>query len=213
MLFLYLTDKLFEGKFRFLSFGEVILLMAEAGRKILVLFSSPHSKGTCACMLEECLKCLSETDAVTHFDAFQMRPEPCIDCGWCKEHQGCVLPDLNAFMVAYEQADIVIICAPVYNLSFPAPLKSIFDRFQRYFNARFCLGIKPPIAKPKQALLLLCSGSKDKTGFDIIKKQAEMVFTVLNTTLSGMVCLPDTDKKPELDKALLQIRQAVSALQ
>ncbi len=194
-------------------FEKEFYFMVWKSRNVLAVFSSPHKSGTCARLMEECLKCLPESDVVNCYDAFQMHTQPCIDCGWCKNNQGCALPDLDAFMTAYEQADIVIICTPVYNLSFPAPLKSIFDRFQRYFNARFHLGIKPPIAKPKQALLLLCSGSKDKTGFDIIKKQSEMVFTVLNTTLAGMVCLPGTDYALQWNQVLLQIKRAVDALQ
>lgn len=186
--------------------------MTEKGRNVLALFASPHPRGNCARLMEECLKSLPPEDTVSFYNAFQMRPEPCTDCGRCKKNAGCALADLDDFMAAYERADIVVICTPVYNLSFPAPLKSIFDRFQRYFNARFQLGIKPPIKKPKQALLLVCSGSEDKTGFDIIKKQSEMVFTVLNTTLAGMVCLAGTDHEPEVDSALLQIRQAVGAL-
>lgn len=40
-------------------------------------------------------------------------------------------------MAKLEDADAVIVATPVYNLSFPAPMKALFDRFQRYYEAHF----------------------------------------------------------------------------
>lgn len=184
------------------------------GKNVVAILASPHPDGITAKMLSECLRQLPQNMVITHcFSLFSLLPQPCKDCGWCKKQIGCVMHDLDPFMNAYEEADVVIFATPVYNLSFPAPLKSLFDRFQRYYNARFSLGHKPPIAKPKQALLLANCGSQDKRGFAIMRQQMEMAFTVLNTTLVSMVCCAGADQPEIFTFPVEEIRHAVKSLQ
>ena len=55
-------------------------------------------------------------------------------------------------MAKLEDADAVIVATPVYNLSFPAPMKALFDRFQRYYEAHFRRKIAQPITKHKKSI-------------------------------------------------------------
>ena len=98
------------------------------------------------------------------------------------------------------RADMLVFATPVYNLTFPAPLKAIVDRFQRYFEARFALGLRPPIAKPKRAALLMTQGSGDPFGAQAIEKQLRMTFTVMNTQLDEIVLWTDTDRPEGKEK-------------
>lgn len=92
-------------------------------------------------------------------DAFALSPLPCDDCRYCYRVDGCSKPDLKEFYTALEEADALALVTPVYNRSFPAPLKALLDRTQRYWAARFIRGIRPPITRPKQAFLLTAAGS------------------------------------------------------
>lgn len=60
---------------------------------------------------------------------------------------------------------------------------------QRYWSARFVLGLRPPIAKPKRGILLTVSGSPSDEGGRLIEQQLAPHLTVLNTTLAGTVPL------------------------
>ena len=60
--------------------------------------------------------------------------------------------------------DIVVVATPVYGLSFPAPLKAVFDRTQQYYEAYISRHIKHPFEKPKKGILLSVYGSNDKRG-------------------------------------------------
>lgn len=179
---------------------------------IAAVSASPHSDGITSKMLTQCLDFFPEA-SVKLYPLYSLLPQPCTDCGFCKKQEGCSKHDLDDFMSAYEQADIVIFASPVYNLSFPAPFKALLDRFQRYFNARFSLGKKPPIAKPKRALLLASCGSHDERGFSVMCSQLEMCFTVLNTTLVSSVFCAGTDNPETFVFPAEEIERAVKALQ
>lgn len=163
-------------------------------KKILVLFGSPHRNGNTAEMLDSFSELFPGNCEIKFFSAFKMSIKPCIDCGYCKKYAGCIEHDSDDFMKSFEEADVFIVASPVYNFSFPAPVKNVLDRFQRYFNARFSRGEKPPIQKPKQAVLLMTCGSDEKEGFEISVYQLKRIFTVLNTELVSSVLLSETDK-------------------
>ena len=86
-----------------------------------------------------------------------------------------------------------MIASPVYNLTFPAQLKSVLDRFQRYFEARFERGVRQRLLSPRRAVLLLTMGRHDPLPVEICEKTLRQSFSVMNTHLTGTLCLPDTD--------------------
>ena len=111
------------------------------------------------------------------------------------------------------RAELLVFATPVYNLTFPAPLKAIVDRFQRYFEARFALGLRPPIEKPKKAALLMTLGSKDMFGAEVVEKQLRMAFSVMNTQLEEVVAWPGTDRPEGKEQLNAMFEQAhLSAL-
>ena len=107
-------------------------------------------------------------------------------------------------MHSFFEADLVIVASPVYLLSYPAPLKALFDRFQRFYSARFRRGILKPVAKPKKSVLLLTAGSDGAEAKEIIEAQTKRAFSVMNTTIIGTVLADNTDTEPLLPAALQQ---------
>lgn len=174
---------------------------------ILVLFGSPHRNGPTAALLDGFLRGVGEQARVEIVRAYDEQITPCTDCGYCSEVDGCSSDDFDRIDALLRQADFLVVATPVYNLSFPAPLKAVFDRTQRYYAARFKRNIKPPIEKPKNALLLLSCGSPDCEGADIIRRQLQRMFTVMNTKLVGEVVLPGTDDGPDTASAVQNARE------
>lgn len=165
-------------------------------KELLVLCCSPHADGSTGKLLRAFLAGLPGQVKVTVYDAFRERPAPCTDCGCCAKRQGCAQRDLDDFMAAFERADYFVLASPVYYNALPAPGKAVLDRFQRYFSARFSLGLRPPIKKPKRAALLLACGSDEAAGFAAIRSQMARAFTILNTELAGCVYAKNTDRVP-----------------
>ncbi len=131
--------------------------------------------------------------AFIHYDAYECRFAPCSDCRFCREHEGCAIDDMDGFFADFERADGIVFASPVYNMSFPAPMKAVIDRMQRYYSARFFLGQRPPIARFRPAALLLSAGSHDEDG-SIVASQLRKIFTVTNCELTCSVIVNNTDR-------------------
>ena len=121
----------------------------------------------------------------------------CTGCKACAKEEHCAYPDLDALDKSLRACDLLVVASPVYNFSFPAPVKAWLDRTQRYFEARFALGKKPPIPKHRQAVLLLTMGSQDEFAVKVCTHQLERAFSVMNTTLSAWAVWDATDRGDE----------------
>lgn len=178
-------------------------------KKALVLFSSPHPDGATRHLLDAFLAGLSaEKWTVEERDVCKDPVAPCRACGYCKKTDGCILHDFDDTDASLRACDLLIVASPVYNLTFPAQLKSVIDRFQRYFEARFARGVRPAIEKPRQAVLLLTMGRHDAFPEEVCARMLRQSFSVVNTRLRDVLCLPDTDvgvsaQNPVFEKARL----------
>ena len=132
--------------------------------------------------------------AFAEYDAYEENFAPCTDCRACRQSEGCAMDDMDGFFSDFESCDGIVIASPVYNMTFPAPMKAVIDRMQRYYSARFFLRKRPPIAKRRPVALLLSAGSKEENG-EVIVRQLEKIFTVTNCELLCRVILNDTDSK------------------
>lgn len=170
---------------------------------VLILFGSPKRTGYTQKLTDAFLEGFEKPYTLEYVRLFDLSPIPCNDCGYCKRAEGCSKRDLDAFMESYLKADLVIIASPIYLFSMPAPLKALFDRFQRFYNARFSRNITVPISKSKQAILLLTAGSDGELGKRVIEQQVKTAFSVMNTKLVASLLWEQTDAKTEAP-AILQ---------
>ncbi len=178
------------------------------GTRALLVFGSPHSKGGTARLLAALEAALPPGTVVDRFDCFAQPVLPCNDCRACHRQDGCVRPDLKEFYALLERADILVFASPVYNLSFPAPLKAVIDRTQRYWSARFIRGVRPPIPRPKRVALLTVSGADDPQAGEMLERQLRPVLTILNGTLEAAVHYTGADAGQDLSPALALAAQA-----
>ena len=164
-------------------------------KKLLVLFGSPHSHGFTARLLDSFLECFQHHKGweVQVVDLYQQNPHPCTGCRACAKEEGCSFDDLDGLDKSLRACDLLVVASPVYNSSFPAPLKAWLDRTQRYFEARFSLGMRPPIKKHRDAVLLLTMGSQEDFAVEVCTHQLERAFSVMNTSLVGCAVWDATD--------------------
>ena len=165
---------------------------------IFIIFGSPHRDGYTAELLKAFVGALPGNVHIDALGAFSSKIVPCIDCGICKKQHGCAFDDFSDFDNKYQNADIIVIATPIYNLSVPAPLKSILDRTQQYYNARFSLDITP-VTKPKKAVLLITGGAKSTKGTHHIEQMLKQTFSVMNTKITSKVFWLGTDNCTEED--------------
>lgn len=163
-------------------------------KKLLILFASPHKNGATRALLDTFLGESFCDWAVTQYDVCAEPVQPCTACGLCKKQPKCSMRDFDGIDAALRESDLLIIASPVYNLSFPAQMKSVIDRFQIYFEARFSRGERPAIQKPRQAVLLLTLGRENAFAVEVCEKTLRQSFSVMNTALLETLVLTDTDQ-------------------
>ena len=118
----------------------------EGKKKLLVLFGSPNGQGCTRKLLDSFLVRFRENNSweITEINAYEENVHPCTGCKSCAKKEGCVFDDFDRIDKELRASDLLVVASPVYNCSFPSPLKAVLDRTQRYFEARFSLGIRPP---------------------------------------------------------------------
>lgn len=163
--------------------------------KVLVLFGSPHEKGFTRGLLDYFLGFLKESFEceINVVSSYDESVRPCIGCEKCKSGK-CVFDDMKKINFLVNSSDVVIVASPVYNASFPAPLKAIFDRFQPYYFKRNI--------SDKKFVLLLTSGSEKIDYLPCVLFQINPVIKILGGNLLGEITLKGTDylNKFDIDK-------------
>lgn len=185
--------------------SDVIMLNIKEKKSILILFGSPRKNGFTAKLTNELISQLQNYYTINIVNAYDENITPCISCDYCVSHPSCFMPDFKDIDVLLKAADLIVVASPVYNLGFPAPLKAIFDRMQPYFNAKF-KNKSEVFSKQKNGILLLTCGSDKNKSQHIIIPQLELIFRVLNTKLSHIVTMDNSDFAPNLEESLTQIK-------
>ena len=162
-------------------------------KKLLIIGGSPRPNGVSEELIRQ-VKPYFIDCKIVEYNTYKLAPAPCTDCRFCEQHAGCANKDLDIFFEDFEDADYIAFFTPVYNNFFPAPLKAVIDRFQRYYSARFKRGAKPPIAKPKRVGVVIVSGSNARQCADYMTATLRQSFTVLNGEVTARYYIPGTDR-------------------
>lgn len=149
-------------------------------KKLLIIMGSPRQDGICQELINQVRKYFLDCE-IKLYDSYKLAPSPCTDCKWCEYHDGCSNKDLDIFFEDFEDADYIAFFTPVYNNFFPAPIKAILDRFQRYYNARYKRGSNPPIKKPKRVGVVIASGSNARQSADYMYNSLKQSFAPLGS--------------------------------
>ena len=158
--------------------------------KTLVLFSSPNRTGNTGTLLDGFLKgCSGEIEIV---NIYGMDVKPCIDCKFCQGNKRCVFEDLNELYEKVESCDAIVIASPIYFTSFPAPLKTVFDRFQVYWSRKYIHKDTSPF-KRKKGILIMTSGLKGIPAFSHCEAMMKQFFSLTNAEAAQPLYADGTD--------------------
>jgi len=139
--------------------------------KIIGLNTSPRENSNARKALETALEAAQANGAETEiFDTNKMNIGGCQADNFCKAHEGkCpVDDDMQKIYRAIEEADGVILAAPVYFFDVCAQAKLIIDRMYAYFQFPFT-----ETYGNKKFSLIVTQGTPDKDAFkDVIQTQA-----------------------------------------
>ena len=168
------------------------------GKKVIGLLGSPLSGGNTAVLLDQALKgaedagCTVEKILVPFLDF-----EPCMEILFCREHETCQMEDdLTPLYARFRELDGLIIATPVMTMGIPGKLKSLMDRFQVFFMAKY-VRKEPLVPKEKRdsrlALFIGISGMKIPGVFNGAKATVAAFLDIIDCRLFGEILVPDMD--------------------
>jgi NAD(P)H-dependent FMN reductase len=168
------------------------------GKKVIGLLGSPLSDGNTAKLLDRALKgaedagCMVEKILVTSLD-FQA----CEEMMFCKDHDTCIMDDdMQQIYPKFKEMDSLIIATPVMTMGIPGKLKSMMDRFQVFFMAKY-MRKKPFISKERRVerrgLFICISGMKIPEVFLGAKLTVKAFFDIIDCQYTDELLISDMD--------------------
>lgn len=174
--------------------------------KLLVLCGSPRKSGNTEIMSNAFAEAAREHGhEVKVVYASSVRPNPCLACGYCRNHEGVCIQqdDMQEVYPLLEEADLVAFASPIYYFNLSAQIKIMLDRFYAKGGVGF---------HPTQAVLLLDSHSPDVFGGAI--QAYKDTLNYLNWEDRGIITIDGMTEKGSMakDARLEQVKELAASL-
>jgi len=116
---------------------------------------------------------------------------------FCKDHDTCIMDDdMQQLYPKFKDMDALIIATPVMTMGIPGKLKSMMDRFQVFFMAKY-IRKKPFISKEQRAerkgLFICISGMKIPEVFVGAKLTVRAFFDIIDCQYTDELLINDMD--------------------
>jgi multimeric flavodoxin WrbA len=168
------------------------------GKKVIGLLGSPLSDGNTAKLLEKALKGAEDAGCtVEKIEVASLDFQACMEMMFCKDHDTCIIDDdMQQLYLKFRDLDCLIIATPVMTMGIPGKLKSLMDRFQVFFMAKY-MQKKPFISKERRAgrrgLFICISGMKIPEVFVGVKLTVQAFFDIIDCQYTDELLISDMD--------------------
>ncbi len=186
--------------------------------KILAFWGSPRRNGNTRLLLDafidEVARAGHGVETVGLADRGKWQIAACLGCDRCTLGK-CIQNDsMQVLYPKLQEADAIVLAAPIYFYGLPAHVKAMIDRCQLFFNQSY--NLKEPVrVKPGKGVFISCGATKGQRLFDGAILTVKYWFNALGTEYSGDVLVRQVDgpgdvlKHPE---AFEQIRMLAKAI-
>jgi multimeric flavodoxin WrbA len=173
--------------------------------KTLVIFGSARKKGHTKALLNAFLE--EAKGDIEIVDSYRVKNvSPCLDCRACWKKKACpIKDDMQEIYRKVDEADCIVLAAPMYFHSVPGPMKSILDRFQVYW-AGSIRGDKPEELSKKGALLMVGGAPPFTDQFKAGEMVLKGLLHDLSAECSGIITFSQTDTMAVEDNEEIKAR-------
>ena len=168
------------------------------GKKVIGLLGSPLSDGNTAKLLDRALKGAEDAGCtVEKIEIASLDFQSCMEMLFCKDHDTCIMDDdMQQLYPKFKDMDALIIATPVMTMGIPGKLKSMMDRFQVFFMAKY-IRKKPFISKERRAerkgLFICISGMNIPEVFVGVKLTVKAFFDIIDCQYTDELLINDMD--------------------
>lgn len=173
--------------------------------KTLIFNGSPRKNGDTRLLVNEFIKYLNGEWVIV--DVFERHIASCIDCRYCREHEGCSQQDdMQEVYDMIQECDNILIASPVFFTELTGQLLVAASRLQTFFCARY-FRKEIPVARSKNGGILLVQGGGHKA-----EKAADTAAALLRemnaTEIAPPVYCLETDTVPPIENGETMARLA-----
>ncbi|MHB8169407.1 MAG: flavodoxin family protein [Thermoleophilia bacterium] len=138
---------------------------------VLGILGSPRRGGNSEILLDRALAGAADAGAeIERLHPASLRIAGCTECNDCYALGECsTADDMDRVYAALERADRIVVASPIFFMSFPAQLKAVIDRTQKYWALRYILREpfpRPAGSPPRYGAYIGVGATKGKTLFD-----------------------------------------------
>ena len=168
------------------------------GKKVIGLLGSPLSDGNTAKLLDRALKGAEDAGCtVEKIEIASLDFQACMEMLFCKDHDTCIMDDdMQQLYPKFKDMDALIIATPVMTMGIPGKLKSMMDRFQVFFMAKY-IRKKPFISKERRVqrkgLFICISGMKIPEVFVGAKLTVKAFLDIIDCQYTDELLINDMD--------------------
>lgn len=172
------------------------------GKKILVLTGSPRKNGNSDLLADALIRGVEEGGhTAVKFDAGVKQIGGCTACDkcWSNGHACIYEDDFHALEPLLESCDVMVFCAPVYWMGFPAQMKAAIDKLYAYGGS----GGTRPLAI-KESALLLCGEDPAAMQYDYVAQGYQRCISFLGWKDRGFIWKGGAGAEGTIDPAALK---------
>ena len=157
---------------------------------VVGIYGSPRKGGNSDILLDQALEAARQAGASTEaIYARKLKISGCLECGGCDETGECVVQDdMQRVYPLLEQADAVIIAAPIFFYNVPAQAKALIDRSQARWAKRL-LTKKTKEERQRfdsgRGYLIAVGATKGQNLFQGVELTAKYFYDALDMTYEG----------------------------
>ncbi len=179
--------------------------------KVLGISTSPRRNGNSDLLVRRALGGAESADAqVEYIRLSDFKIGPCIECNSCFETGVCVIKDdYQILLQKILDADRLILATPVFFMSVCAQAKTLIDRGQCLWAAKYILK-KSPVGEreDRRAMVIAVGGSKSKKQFDCIRLIMKIYFDSLGVRYESNLFVNRIDEAGDIEEHATAMEQA-----
>ncbi len=175
--------------------------------KVLGILGSPRRGGNSEILLDKALEGADSTGLdIEKIVLNELKFSPCQECGGCSTTGKCIInDDMQTIYKKLDEAEAIILAAPIFFGSLSAQVKAMIDRYQCRWIAKYVLDKRTPLDKPtpqgcRLGFLILVSAANREKFFKNAESIVKNFFAVLDIEFKDSLYCPNIDKKGKVLK-------------
>ena len=168
----------------------------------LGLQGSPRKNGNTRYLLSAFMKEVQTLGAMIQtIDVCNENITACLGCGFCEKKGRCIITDDDMATKIYtllRRADVIVVATPVFFFNMTSQLKTLVDRCQTFWSAKYRLKLKDPLVKTRRGFMLSVGGSRGENLFDGLVLTTRYFFDAIGARYCGSLVYRGIDEKGDM---------------